>query len=264
MADFALQFGSYTFPAVQNVRDTFADMVPAIVRLPGLHGGFDSDHDSESRADVGQVTVQFVLVSATREGMQAKIDAVRALAYQGRQLLTKQPHGTANPRWCYARVGTIALTQRVAEQDLLRQAVTVQFQVSDPFWYEDEATVVIAAAGTSTDDSAANGGNAPALVKVTVAVGAGDSAQNPTVQRIVGGEAVDEMAYSGVVSAGETLIMDARGKAVTLDDDPAYENFAAAEPDWFVLMPGSNTIRVLMENEGDEATVTVAYYPTYR
>lgn len=268
MADLSLTFAdggdAYTFPAVQTVRDTFGDAVPRTTRLPLVHGGFDMLGVDDAPSEVGQVIITCELVAATRSAMQAKIDAIRALRWLGKRKLYFQPQGTANARWCWARVNNVTVNRAPAEHTDLRQPVTVNFQVSDPVWRETEENEAISASGTLTDETITNSGNAPALARVVVTCDAGETAENPTVQRIVSSVAVDEMAYAGVLVASDALVMDAQGKTVELNDEGVYDDFAFEHPDWFRLLPGNNTVRVLLENETDEATVTVYWSDTYR
>ncbi len=269
MADFSLTFAdgadAYIIPALElAVSDSFGDLVPNTARLPMLDGGFDRFGADPAPAEIGRINVSFALTAETREAMQAQIDAVRTLARLGKRKLTWQPQGSANARWCWARVNNIGTPRRPAEHSDLMQRVSITFQASDPHWYEDEDTDEIVATGTSTDGTIAVTGNCPALARVVVFCDTGETAHNPTVRRIVDSETLDEMAYSGIMVADDELIMDAQAKAVTLNAVAAYDAFSFVHADWLRLMPGSNTIRVALGDAGDSCVVDVYWYPTYR
>lgn len=267
MADFAVTFGEgsdqYAFPNVSAWEWSFAGMRPVIADLPGAHGGFDQHHTDEDRAGVGSAHLEFMLETDSSEAMQALIDQVTRLPYLGRQLLTYQPQGSYAARWCYARVSKLDLGLS-ADMGLKVQKVKLTFAVPDPFWRHDEESHVIAASGTSTSATVTNTGNAVALARVTFAPGVGDSCENPTIQRLVSAVAVDEMAWTGTVDAGETLTMNAARKAVLLDTTGSYAGFAFTHPDWLRLLPGANELKVVFANAGDAATVTVYWSDTFR
>lgn len=266
MANFALKFADspnqYTFENVQSFRDTFADAVTATSRLPGLSGGFDHYGSEDAPTAVGQVNVSFVVFAEDQDDMQAKIDAVRKLKYLGKQKIYWQPQGSANERWCYGRIGNISVAKRPANMTDWVQSITVSFQVADPFWYEDEDSQVINASGTSTQDTITNTGNAVALARLVIEATSGHTATDPIVKRIVSAAAADQVGWTGTLTYGESLEIDAQAKSVELDAVASYSNFTFDHPDWFRLLPGSNTIQVEFDNAGDEADVTVYWYPT--
>ena len=259
MADFSLQFGSYTIPNVQRVADNFADRAVQARQLPGLSGGFDLYGFDAAPGEIGQVSVSAVLIAATRDAMQAKRDELRALSVLGKQMLTWQPQGAAAPRWCWARVASISVPLEPAEHADLWQRVTLTFQAPDPHWYGAEDTDSQAVTTTGTL-SVVHAGNAIALAHITIACGASQTATNPTVQRLVGATVVDEVKLTGVIGNSKALVIDARTKSVKLDGADAYANFEFLHPSWFRLAPGSNSVKVTYTGAG---TITVKHYPTY-
>lgn len=269
MANFSVTFAegadAYTFPAYdQAISDNFRDAVTHTERLPGMDGGFDAYLADDAPNEIGNINLSFKLVADTRDDMQALIDAVGRLKHLGKRKLTVQTQGTASPRWCYARINNISISRRISEHTDLAQTVQINFQVSDPHWVEDEESQAISASGTSTDATITNDGNAVALARVVVTCAAGQTAENIKVRRIVSSTTVDEMAYTGVLIASDELEMDAQAKSVLLNDADAYSAFAFTHPDWFRLMPGANTVRIIQANAGDACTVTVYWSNTYR
>jgi hypothetical protein len=266
VADFSLKFADgseqYTFSNVESFSDNFADLAPTTTRTLGLSGGFDVYGSEVAPSSVGVVRVSLT-VDTARDSMQGTLDTLRKIADRGLEKLYYQPQGSLTERWCYARIQNIQHTHR-GDDYLSLVRVQVIFQVPDPFWYEDETTTSQACTGSSTDITVTNNGNATALAKIKISCGAGETAENPRIRRIVDGNTVDEVEYSGTVSATEELIIDAQSKAVTLDGSNAYEGNPADHPDWFRLLPGSNTVRVVFTNGGDAATVYVYHYDTFR
>lgn len=269
MANFSVTFAegsdAYTFPGYdQSLSDNFGNAVPRTERLADLDGGFDAYLAEDAPNEIGNINLAFKLVAETREEMQALIDDVRRLKHLGKRKLFLQPQGTAAARWCYARINNIAVSRRPSEHTDLNQTVQIAFQVSDPHWMGAEESQAITASGTSTDALITNDGNAPALARVVVTCGAGETAENVKIRRMVSTVVADEMAYTGVLIASDELVLDAQAKSVLLNDAVAYDAFAASNPNWFRLMPGENTVRVIMANAGDDATVTVYWSNTYR
>lgn len=267
MADLALTFAdgadAYEIENVQALTGG-VDLVSQTSRVPGSSGGFDH-YGSEAAPDaVKSLVVSFTVWSATRSGMQAKLDAVAKLAHLGRRKLYLQPEGTANERWCYARVENIRFSRKPAEHTDLIQPVQAYFQVNPPFWYEDEESTAQACSGTSTDLAVTNNGNAIALPRIFVTCGAGQTAENVTIRRMNGADILDEVSYVGVLVASDELMFDCARRAITLNDVAVFADADYDHPDWFRLVPGSNTVRVVFGNAGDAATATVYFNDTFR
>lgn len=264
MPEFSLRFDDYTFPEVgETFTYNFTNLVPATTRLMGLDGGFDADGTRPSPAEIGSIQFSFRLTADDPAAMQAKLDAVNRLAALGERKLYWQPEGNYNLRWCWAKVNNLGLTYR-SDDAFLVQRIDASFQASDPHWYEDETSQVIPASNTLTLATVPHTGNAITLAKVTVACGVGQTCTNPIIRRFIGGITYDEVHYTGTLTAGQSLVIDARAKSVTKDGVGVYADFDAADPDWLRLLPGSNDIRVSFANSTDAATVTLAWLPTYR
>lgn len=266
MATWALKFADgadqYTFTNVESLADNFGDMALATVRLPGLSGGFDIYGSEAAPSALGAVQVA-LMVDTSRVLMQTALDALRKLANLGLQKLYFQPEGEIAARWVYARIRSIQIKQE-SDNYLLLQPVQVSFEAADPFWQEDETATAMACSGTSSQVTVTNWGNATALARIAIACGTGQTAENPTVRRIVDGSTIDEMAYTGVLTASDTLVLNAQSKAVTLNGNDAYAGNPALHYDWFRLLPGDNTVRLVMTNAGDAATMTVYHHDTFR
>lgn len=260
MADFALSFGSYTFPNPDSLSWNFADLLPDTSRMIGLSGGFDAYGTDPAPAEIGRVSIGFNLIVAAPADMQAAIDAVGALASLGVQTLTYQPEGTLAQRWCKARVNSIPRSLR-AENGLVSQPITAVFQVADPHWYEAEDTEVVAASGLLTTQTIAQTGNAITVCNVTIACSGAQTVHDPIIRRKVSGVVVDEIAYTGTIAASKSLIIDRRKYSVTYDGATAYTTTDFVDADWLRLAAGNNSIEIVFGQAGDAATVTFSWYP---
>jgi hypothetical protein len=293
MADLSLTFDTYTIPKVQTFRTTFGDLVPNTVRMPGVSGGFDQYGSEAAPCEVGQVSVSFVLKSATREGMQALIDAVNALAWIGKRKLIFQPQGTLPIRWCWARVNNISIPRQPAQQTEYHQPVTINFQVGDPRWYSyrtngnvwettwklGDAGVVLGTAakldrsaglfsytGLSNTISVTVEGNDIVYPRIVVQAfyTTSASATNITIQRLVGGTVVDSVAWAGTLINKDWLEIDCARQRMRHMHTDDYAHLTVLHPFWLRLRPGTNTLRLLMENVSDRIYWVMHFHDPYR
>lgn len=263
-----ISFGSYTFPDTvpergELLRATFADTVPRVTRLPGMDGGFDEYGDDPAARDAATIRARFVLIADTPEDMADAHDAVMAMARYGRDVLTVETSG-GDERWTYARVIDIAMpTGHDSVSDKLTE-VTVDFQVALPFWYatSEDSPQTEACSGTSTTFIVTNAGNATAIPVITVDP-ATNLASGVTVQRIVSSVVVDEIDYDAALLSSDVLVIDCRSLTVRKNGSDAYGTaFTADHPAWMRLLPGSNSLKVILGG-GESASVTVAWDDTW-
>ena len=264
MASFAVTFDDYAFTNLDTLRDNFRDAVPQTVRLPGLHGGFDTLGAEDAPSEIGRVDVTFNVEVTNRNSMQCTLDAVGKLKYYGKRKLYFQPEGTGSQRWTWARVNSINWTRGPTLTTDLWQPVSVTFQAPDPHWYTDPTSGTITASGTGTLGTVTNNGNAEALAYVSITCGTAQTALTPAVRRLVSGGTPDSMAFSGTVGNSQSLILDAQAKAVTLNGTGEYDQFSYTHPDWLRLLPGANVLRVDFGTATSAATVVVTWSDTYR
>lgn len=288
--DIVTRFGKgtrlYTFnPALQvSIRDNFRDLVPMTNRLPGLSGGYDELGARPAPASIGNVSVTMWVVGDTPAQVQAQIDALGAIADWGVQRLYKSPQGGAVERWCEARLNNIDYSQNPRNLPHVRQRVTLNFQVPNPGW-QNIGTEAVAwgyfswgdgtswggtpisqsVSGLSTDFFVTYAGTVTAYPRIQFETGAGQSATNFKLQRIEGGLVVDEVSYTGTLTANKLLEIDTRRRAVTIDAADAYTTaFDYRDAGWMRLVSGQNQLRVTMTNPSDAGTVRLRYYEVYR
>jgi hypothetical protein len=196
--------------------------------------------------------------------MQALIDAVYALPALGKRKLYFRAQGETLWRWCYARVNNINLPRDFSKHTDLFQSGSITFQASEPHWYLDEASDSVTASGTQTNDTITPTGNDMVLPLITVSCGVGQTCQNPKIQRLVSSVVMDEVVWTGTLTAGQNLIINCRSKSVKRDTVDGYSAFDFEHPSWFRLASGANSVRVIFANAGDAATVLFTWFPTYR
>lgn len=283
------QFGEgatkYIFPmTLQSYSDNFGDLVPSTQRLPGVDGGFDLYGDDPAPAEVGSVRLGYTLIATSRSGMDDLRDAVAAMKAWGKQRLFMQPTDPADAiRWTWAKVNNIQMAQEPSLHTDLWQPVTVIWQCADPAWYgrgtegklwgemvwgTDKwggAAAFQAGSGQITNlADSVNNGNAISLPRITIRCSAGQTATNPIIERVVSGVVKDRITYTGVLIAGDELVIDCRNVSVKKNGVGVYASIAAQHPDWMRLLPGSNSLRVKFSYTTDAAGVRVTWYDVWR
>lgn len=244
----------------------FNAVVSQMSSVPGMSGGFDSFGSDALPRPVGMIT-QRIGLYANDSDIDTIKDAVRLMQSWGYQNLYYLPTiDGANARYCYARVIDPQLpAPREGHGNTMAEGVLI-WTTDEPYWYEDNLeSEIINASGASTDDTITHDGTAIALPIITIAPGASDSCENPTIQRLVGATVVDEISYTGTLTDTDELVIDCGAKTVLLNDAQGYtgSNFDFLHVDWLRLMAGDNSIRVTFENGGDAADVTIEWRNTY-
>lgn len=269
-----------SFIFLQDYNDTFNDLVPRTVRIPGASGGFDEYGSEAAPQEIGQVTQRIIIKSTTREGMEALRDEVKAMQRWGKLWLYMQPSNPALPvRKCRARINNIQISKQEQGISDLHQSIGVIFQVPYPIWFTDGTEAVawgggatwggggiwggtsgFAASGVSTDEIVTITGNAVVQPRIVIECDASQTCENPTIQTIVNDEVVDEVSYVGVLGNNDSLEINCRALSVMLNGSNAYtSSFDFNDPAWIRFYQGVNTVRVVFANPGDEATVRLFY-----
>lgn len=271
----------YTFPDTQQSFNTnFADLVPVTQRLPGLSGGFDHYGNDPAPSSIGRVQLTYYLLSATRSGMDTLRDACKRMAAWGKQPLWLRPTDGSAERWCMARVNNISINEDLRGNTDLWQPVNIIFQVSDPWWtglgnsnsvwgsflwgsgtWGGGTPTLVTGSGSIT---LTNNGSLATPVDITITPPAGEVAIDPIIRRIVNGEIVDEVKWTGTLTSADTLSIRASSQAVYLNAVNAYDSrFSALRTRWMQIEPGSNSIVVQMAEATNEANVNLRYLERY-
>ncbi len=287
-------FAGYTFPGNGlKFSPTFGDVVTRTGRLPGLDGGFDEYGKGQAPNEVGNITLSFTLIATTRSAMQAKRDAVLALAAVGKQELRWKPAGFTEFRFCNARVNNIRMPQDPSGQTDLWQPVSMNFQVSDPHWYSYPFNVWYLNDGNFLDDGLNLGGYSPTTAIlgvygfniegtadtfpiITIKPNqSGTTITNPRLQRkalLGGGIVLDEFAWQGVLSYGDWLTVNCRDYSVTWyrDGYGAVDGIAAfthKRAEFTRMQPGFNFfyfLGTISPNTVSRLDVIFEYVEAYR
>jgi hypothetical protein len=237
--------------------------VPRTVRLPGMDGGYDLLGDDAPPVEIGRVTWRYRLLADTRPQMEALRDTVKAMVRSGRQQLVMETSG-GTQRWTYAKINNVGMPDSVVRRSERVQDVTLDFQVPHPRWFSTAASspVVQACSGTNTTYTITTGGTAIAKATITVDPGA-TLTSGVIVQRLVSSVVIDEVDFNASLVASDLLVVDARALSVKKNGADAYGNtFSTKTPGWFRLVPGDNTIKVILVG-AETASVSIAWDDTW-
>lgn len=283
-----IKFGSYVF--LDNGLEFQPNIgeVPRVTRLPGVSGGFDEFGFSPSPSEIGNVRFRFIMIASTESAMSPLRDAVKGLPTLGVDRLYIEPYAGATQRWAWARINNITMPEDYRKRARNYQEVTIDFQLSNPRWFSENAegthrwgdghtygaasalpaipglapTVV---SGLSTVLNRTNNGNAIARPRLILRCAAGQFYENPIIERTKKGFVVDQVALFRTITAGQIMEIDCRRLAVKVDGFDAYgADFLAQNPDWMKLEPGVNAIQIRSTNAGSAGTLRIAYYDTWR
>lgn len=277
--------GVYVFPPglTQNTEMRLGGLVSHTNRLPGMDGAFDQYGHGPSPLEVGNVRVTFGLVDESGEALDAQRDAVMALASWGKGMLVAQPTiPGAKERYCWARANNIRIAETPSGDTELIQQVTIDFQVAEARWHVNRFSVgrwgyglawgggskwggdapVQACAGMLTAFEVDNAGIAPALPRIVIAVGPGQSVTSWTLERVVGVTIADRVSLAGPLAAGDVVDIDCRAAAVRMNYEDAYSRLTALRPSWMELPPGESALIVRM-GAGDACSVRLTYEDEY-
>lgn len=281
-----VRFGAYTFTHVQTHSDNFRTARVNVQTMPGMSGGMSTDGIYPAPTSVGRVSLSFVLVANDRADMEAARDAVNALYEVGLQKLVKQPTDAGDAeRYCFAYVETISIDEDKSKHTDIFQRVKITFVVPSPFWESAayasytladgkdlndgltfaNGSFAVSASGLLTTTTLTNNGNAPAWCKVAVTCGVGQTCAMPTLQRLKNGAVADEVAYHGVLAAGDEWFVDGKRQFAHLNGVNVIGGlFSYKTIDFLRLAPGANTINIRFSNVGDAATARFWFNHTWR
>lgn len=245
---------AYQFTGLIQGDDNLANMVMRSSRSVGMNGAFDALGRGRAFSESGNVSAALQLEAADAYDLREAVDALRGMADWGRGRLFVDGYRHNLPgRWAWARVNSIRTPENVANMPHQRMRAELAFQVAGSRWYSmdnarfmdygDAMDAGLVMGGPQVDmvavtdgDSVSieNRGNAIALAYVRWDVTA--DATDMSIARIDGGVVVDRLTYSGTVSAGNTIIIDCRERAVR--GDGSIANLSEYSADWLAIPPG--------------------------
>lgn len=281
--DTAVSFGDYMFDTSRQIDfvDNFGVTLPQTIPLFGVDGGLDQYGTDKAPAAIGEITLSFWLYDSMGD-LDNQKRTVREMSERGLQRMTMLPNGvtTAATRWCNARVLDCQMPMSAARRSQIRQRVDMRFEVPDPYWNATGANapiwgqgfiwgdpgavwggtgLSITASGLDTQQTITPGGNSMTAPLINATTAAGQTVDDFRIQRLdSSGHVLDECRYSAGLSASQTLLIDCRGRKVTLDGMNAYSSdFTTVSGRWFGLIGGeANIVKVDLGDAGSECTVT--------
>jgi len=273
---------AYGFPLTQcSYLDNFGDLVTKTNRMAFANGGFDELGTGRGLSEIGSVQAEFWLHYDSYEDATDKLDAFRQMNDWGVQRLFMQPiDQAATERWCLARVNDISNGMNVQNMPHKRQRIKVTFQVADPFWYtygnqalwdstyqwESEITWDGTGFTTVTGSgslSITNNGNAFTLGRFVAQVTGAQTFHSLTVRRLVNSGVVDEMVLQMELVQNDVIEFNPRQQWVLVNGYDQFANFEFRHPDWLRLLPGVNTIQVILDESTAAVSTAVRYYERY-
>lgn len=283
---FVAQGNTYTFPISpgdQDYHDNFKDVLNKTSKIPGADGGIDEHGTGRAPGPVGNIQFGIVMVSPQRSGMQLLRDAIGAMREWGVGRLYFQPTDLTLPeRWAVCRVDNIGITEKRDQNTDLFQPVKLSFQATDPFWYRPGNQVLWD--GTYTfngaitwDDTAAgfttitgsgtfsvtNPGNAFTHGRLVAKVTGATGFSSLIVRRLLNSAIVDEMVLQTPLVQNDVLEISPRAQWVLVNGVDKLSRFSFRHPDWLRLLPGVNSIQVILDDTAGEVSAAVRYFERY-
>lgn len=165
--------------------------------------------------------------------------------------------------------GTTALTGTVEVRDVrftpggaYHYDVAVSMVMPDPLWYAASATTVTSPfSSVPFDLSVSNVGTYQAeRAVVTIACAAGESITNPTITC-----GATWVKYTGVVSAGQTLVIDCGAFTATKAGASVLSAIThnSASTRWLIIPKGTNNVTVSADGISNGPDLTVTFSAPY-
>lgn len=281
------QFGSYTFPdTVDLFQDNFANTTPKTIRLARMDGGFNEDRNRPAPTVVGNVQVGFYLVPDDPTALDTLRDQVNEMVDWGMQQLWYRPSDGGADRYCWAMVNNIVMPRtREAFSDVY-QKVALYFHVPFPRWISTKYTgwkigdgtlitaggsvkigsggYVVNASGLTTNATLPYDGNAEGIVVAAIEPQTGQSCTNPIIQRLDGNVVVDEVRYTGSLTAGQILVIDPWRESITKQGSAVWNNVQYMDIAFLRITKAARAFRIKFAAGGNAARVTFYYDDLYR
>jgi hypothetical protein len=219
--------------------------------------------------------------------MDAKREAIRGLYEQGYAKLYRTVGYSDLEQWCDCILTDVQYTENESNHTYIFQDVTLTWFAPDPVWESDDASSLgvwevsttdtwevsssetweegnnTSFAGVNTAVDINNAGSAIAFPVITVTATA--TITNLIIERTTTLGVVDQITYTGTLSADDVLIIDCTQdqRSVTLNGSSAYDDTSFLRLRWFQLESGVNTIAVKADNAPATGVVDFAYKARY-
>jgi hypothetical protein len=287
---FVANNGAYTYTLPTNeaggqttLSDNLRDVVTNTTRTIGNRGGYDEFGLGNAPTEIGSLRLAWWIFANTPAEMTSQLQDIAKMVEYGTGKLYKKRQGETTSMFCNTRVTNINIPQNVSNLPFKQFRVEATFHLPDPLWYAVGTESAkwgegiwgesswgaggssYALAGTSTSFTFTNSGNATTLPRLIVTTSGVQTAADVTIQRLIGTTVYDQVRYNATLAASATLSINARAKLVTLGGSNAFNSsFTFKTADWLPLAPGANSLRVLMDNPSDAATLSIYAFAPYR
>lgn len=238
------RFGGTNLPLLNGQQDLGAAASRSgLQALPGA-GAYDAFGSGPAPRAPRVITLRGTLVGTSSADLVTQLDALRALRGL-RDKLYLVSDADAAERWTWARCLGVDTTRGVAQARWLD--VSLQFELPYPVWYGTARLYNgIATANSVTTFSIANGGNT-AVLNPVLSITAGASAITAlTVETKKAGVTQADLAYSGAIAAGQTLVIDAGAQSIKNNGADAYAALSMTTDHvlngWLRLDPGTTSL----------------------
>lgn len=281
---FVANGNTYTFPPSpgdQDYNDNFKKVRTAYAQIPGADGGVDEFGMGRAPSNNGKITFGIYLISTTRTGMQPLRDALNVIRDWGAGQLYFQPTDTnLIPRWCNCRVSDIQIGEERQKNTDLWQPVHMVFE-GEPFWYTPGNQILwdggevfdgsvdwdegsFTAVTGSGSFAVTNNGSAFTHGRFVAQVTGAQGFNQLYVRRLNStGGIVDEVLLQTSLVQDDVVEIDPRKQWVLVNGHSHIADFTFRFPDWLRLLPGSNTIQVVLDEAAAEIDAKVYYYERY-
>lgn len=256
----------FQFPPATKASSDFSYLATQTLKMAGTDGSLDEYGGGRPPLDSGVVRISFMLTPADRSAVTRERDFVKAMAAWGKKRLIIQPYDLSMPRrWCQAVISSVDMNEDASNNTEFMQPVIVNFQVTEPFWYDPGSELVwgeftwgdgsvfggataIAHTSGSTINEITYDGTAPSLLRVAVHNTGATPLQGLRVQRQFQGEVLDECTFNIEVPVGGYLEINPRQSRVWLNDVDVIGNMDHSSAEWLAIEPGLNKVIVTFQN----------------
>ena len=134
--DILLKFGvgstAYVFQQSQQTKIdyNFADLLQQSVRVIGKDGAITPYGTGRAPAEMGDVSVSYIINGNDAFDVATQIDVIRGLSYRGTQRLFMK-HSNGRLMWTWASISSVRTPQNVENVPHQRQRVQLNFQCQD-------------------------------------------------------------------------------------------------------------------------------------
>jgi len=280
----AFNGSTYTFPATamfpqdQAFTTNFKALLARSSRVPGGNGGIRDFGFQRAPSPVGSVQATIVLATESRSAMQALRDALNTMADWGMGKLVDTINGSE--RWAICSLQTIDMAEDRSKHTDLFQTVKLTFEAPEPYWitagnqqlwdgthnwnsainWDQGSFTTITGSGTL---SITPSGNAFTLGRFVARVTGSQNFNQLLVQRTVNGVIQDQIKLQLALNQNDVIEIDPRRQWALVNGSNQLANFDFLFPDWMRLLPGSNTLKVTLDDAAAVISATVFYYDRY-